>query len=57
MWSLKMKNELEIRKELANIEKKSYEGEPYSEIKRVAMRATKGALEWVIEEKESPLTG
>jgi len=57
MWSLKMKNELEIRKELANIEKKSYEREPYSEIKRVTMQAAKGALEWVIEEKESPLTG
>ena len=48
-----MRNELDVRKELENLKKKMCEGKPYSEIKRIALQATKQALEWTIEEKVS----
>jgi hypothetical protein len=50
-----MKNELEIRKELAVLQKKTSEGEPYSEIKRVGILAAIHVLKWTIEETEFPL--
>lgn len=50
-----MKNELEIRRELTFLQKKTIEGEPYSEIKRVTIQAAIHALKWTIEETESTL--
>ncbi len=52
---LKMRSEIEIRKQIAKLQKKSYKGEPYSEIKRIILKTTKHALEWTIEEEGSLL--
>jgi hypothetical protein len=51
-----MKTEVEIEKELARLQKITLKGEPYSEMKRVAIQAAKQALEWTIEEKGAPIT-
>ncbi len=51
-----MRPEDEIRKLLEQLKKKRENEDPYSELKNIALHAAKQALEWVLEEKETPLT-
>ncbi len=51
-----MRTESEIRKRLEKLEKQRLNEGPYSELKSIAWKATKQALEWILEETENPLT-
>lgn len=51
-----MKTETEIRSCLLELQNKSLKEGPYTEWERIALEASKQALEWVIERKEKPLT-
>ena len=51
-----MRSENEIRKMLEKLMKHGLTGGPYTELKTIALKATKQALGWVIEETENPLT-
>jgi hypothetical protein len=50
-----MKSENEIRKILKNLIQRR-RSEQFNELKDIAWHGTKQALEWVLEEKETPLT-
>jgi hypothetical protein len=51
-----MKEEKEIKKLLKDLEHETRSGGPFTEWQNVARKATKQALEWVLEETENPLT-
>jgi hypothetical protein len=51
-----MKSENEIRKRLDQLMQQRIHGRPFSKIKDIAWHGTKQALEWVLEEVESPIT-
>ena len=51
-----MKSENEIRNRLKLLKQIRLTGGPYSELKNIAWHGTKQALEWVLEETETPLT-
>ena len=51
-----MRLENEIRKLLEELKKQRETKGPYSELKNIALHASKQALEWVLEETETPLT-
>jgi len=51
-----MKSENEIRNRLNLLKQHRLIGGPYSELKNIALHGTKQALEWVLEEAETPLT-
>ena len=48
-----MKEEKEIKKLLRDLEHETLSGGPFTEWQNVARKATKQALEWVLEERES----
>ena len=51
-----MRSENDIRKRLKILKENKIVRGPYSELKTIAWKATKQALEWVLEETENPLT-
>jgi len=51
-----MRLENKIRKRLESLKSQRLHGGPYSELKSIAWHGTKQALEWVLEETETPLT-
>jgi chromosome segregation ATPase len=51
-----MKTEEEIRKQLEHLEKERATEGPFTEQKNIARKATKQALQWVLEETDKPLT-
>jgi hypothetical protein len=51
-----VRSEIEIRKRLKLLKENKMVGGPYSELKSIAWHGTKQALEWVLEETETPLT-
>lgn len=51
-----MRIEKEIRAQLERLKRQRITEGPYSERKNIAWYAAKQALEWVLEEVESPLT-
>ena len=51
-----MKSENEIRNRLKILKQKRLTGGPYTELKDIAWHGTKQALEWVLEEKDNPLS-
>jgi hypothetical protein len=51
-----MRTEEEIRKQLEALEKERTTDGPFTERKNIARIAVKQALEWVLEETDSPLT-
>ena len=53
---IKMRTEKEIREQLERLKKEIFTEGPYTELKSIALHATKQALEWVLEETETPLT-
>lgn len=52
----KMKTEQEIRKRLKELENDALNKGPFREYENIAMKATKQALEWVLEDTEKLLT-
>jgi hypothetical protein len=48
-----MRKELEIRKQLKDLENKALINGPFREWEHVAMKATKQTLEWVLEEQRT----
>jgi hypothetical protein len=53
---MNLKSEKEIRDLLKGIKQNRKTGLPYSELKDIACNGTKKALEWVLEETDTPLT-
>ena len=51
-----MRTEKEIRKQLEKLKNQRINSGPHTELKNVSWHGTKQALEWVLEEKETPLT-
>ena len=51
-----LRSESEIRERLNLLKKNKLTGLPYSELKTIAWKGTKQALEWVLEESEKLLT-
>lgn len=51
-----MRTEKEIRDELVKLRKQRRTEGPFIERKNIAWHASKQALEWVLEEAESPIT-
>jgi hypothetical protein len=51
-----MRKEQEIRKRLRDLENETLTDGPFTEFEIIARKATKQALEWVLEETESLLT-
>jgi hypothetical protein len=51
-----LRKENEIREFLKKIMNDRLNGSPYPELKSIAWHGTKQALEWVLEEKETPLS-
>ena len=51
-----MRSENEIRKRLDQLRKQRLHRGPYSELKDIAWHGTKQALEWVLEETDTPLS-
>jgi hypothetical protein len=51
-----MRSENEIRKRLELLKQNKVTEGPYSELKTIAWNAIRQALEWVLEDKETPLT-
>jgi len=51
-----VRTEEDIRKQLAHLQKERLNGGPFTERENIARKATKQALEWVLEETENPLT-
>jgi hypothetical protein len=51
-----MRTEEVIRKQLRVLEKEPMTEGPFTERKNIARTAAKQALEWVLEETDSPLT-
>ena len=51
-----MRSENEITKILEKLTKQGLTGAPYTELKTIALNATKQAIKWVLEETETPLT-
>jgi hypothetical protein len=51
-----MRTEEEIRKQLRVLEKERMTEGPFTERKNIARIAAKQALEWVLDETDSPLT-
>jgi hypothetical protein len=51
-----MRTEQEIRKHLSDLESKALNNGPFREWENIAMKATKQALEWVVEDAEKLLT-
>jgi hypothetical protein len=51
-----VKSENEIRKQLEKLKSQRLNSKPYTELKNIAWHGTIQALEWVLEEKETPLT-
>jgi hypothetical protein len=51
-----MRTEQEIRQSLKELENEMLNGGPFTERKIIARKATKQALEWVLEETKSLLT-
>ena len=51
-----MTSEKEIRDSLKQLEQNRRRGSQYSELKDIAWHGTKQALEWVLEEKDTPLS-
>jgi hypothetical protein len=50
-----MRTEQEIRKRLTELENKALNEGPFREWEYIAIKATKQALEWVLEDKEKLL--
>jgi hypothetical protein len=53
---INLKSEKEIRDLLELLKQNRKTGLPYSELKDIAWHGTKQALEWVLEETDTPLT-
>jgi hypothetical protein len=51
-----LRKENEIRDFLKKIMNDRLNGSPYPELKSIAWHGTKQALEWVLEEKDTPLS-
>jgi hypothetical protein len=51
-----MRTEQEVRKCLEHLEDEMLNAGPFTEFEIIAKKASKQAFEWVLEEKESPLT-
>jgi hypothetical protein len=51
-----MRTEQEIRKQLRELENETLTSGPFTEFKTIARKATKQALEWVLEDTEKLLT-
>lgn len=51
-----MRTENETREQLEKLEKQTLTGGPYTELKSIALHATKQALKWVLEESDDLLT-
>jgi len=51
-----VRSENDIRKILEKLTRQGLAGGPYTELKTIALNATKQAIKWVLEETENPLT-